>query len=218
MVLRCDGLSYWAPRRRGAPPFRILHGVSTTVAQRSITAVMGPSGSGKSTLLEVVCGARTAGSIAGDLALSGASLLAGGPSRRLRDWYRTSSAFVPQQDVFLASLTVRQFAAHLALLVLPAGLETAAKARAAYELLERVRLHEALDTRIGDGGFLFLDEPTSGLDATSSLVLLACLDAMKNGDGGKCVVLTIHQPRQEVFDYMDQVVVLVKGRVAYDGR
>ncbi|KAH8068304.1 ABC transporter [Aureococcus anophagefferens] len=244
MVLRCDGLSYWAPRRRGAPPFRILHGVSTTVAQRSITAVMGPSGSGKSTLLEVVCGARTAGSIAGDLALSGASLLAGGPSRRLRDWYRTSSAFVPQQDVFLASLTVRQFAAHLALLVLPAGLETAAKARAAYGLLERVRLHEALDTRIGDGGvaiqgglsggqrrrlsvfqhtlaakqFLFLDEPTSGLDATSSLVLLACLDAMKNGDGGKCVVLTIHQPRQEVFDYMDQVVVLVKGRVAYDGR
>ena len=89
---------------------------------------MGPSGSGKSTLLEVVCGARTAGSIAGDLALSGASLLAGGPSRRLRDWYRTSSAFVPQQDVFLSSLTVRQFAAHLALLVLPAGLETAAKA------------------------------------------------------------------------------------------
>ncbi|KAH8095164.1 ATPase [Aureococcus anophagefferens] len=159
---------------------------------RSITAVMGPSGSGKSTLLEVVCGARTAGSIAGDLALSGASLLAGGPSRRLRDWYRTSSAFVPQQDVFLASLT--------------GGLSGG----------QRRRLSVFQHT-LAAKQFLFLDEPTSGLDATSSLVLLACLDAMKNGDGGKCVVLTIHQPRQEVFDYMDQVVVLVKGRVAYDG-
>lgn len=46
---------------------------------------------------------------------------------------------------------------------------------------------------------------------------MACLEEMRKSAGGKCLVLTIHQPRQEVFDYMTRVVVLVKGRVCYDG-
>ena len=56
---------------------------------------------------------------------------------------------------------------------------------------------------------LFLDEPTSGLDATSSLEVIQALRNLI--DDGYCIVVTIHQPRMELFELFTDIFVLVSG-------
>lgn len=62
---------------------------------------------------------------------------------------------------------------------------------------------------------VFLDEPTSGLDATSSLELLAHLHRVASSN--RAVILTIHQPRLEIFHMFDKIILLCQGQVAYHG-
>ena len=58
---------------------------------------------------------------------------------------------------------------------------------------------------------LFLDEPTSGLDASSSLELLTYLNRL--AESNRTVVLTIHQPRLEIFHMFDKIMLLCQGQV-----
>jgi ABC-type multidrug transport system ATPase subunit len=60
---------------------------------------------------------------------------------------------------------------------------------------------------------LLLDEPTSGLDAASTLALVDQL--RKLGEGGKMVLIAIHQPRREVWDLFHHVVCFSEGQVVY---
>jgi ABC-type multidrug transport system ATPase subunit len=62
---------------------------------------------------------------------------------------------------------------------------------------------------------LFLDEPTSGLDATSSMEVLRHLQCLAGS--GRLVILTIHQPRLEIFHMFDRILLLCQGEVAYYG-
>ena len=50
-----------------------------------------------------------------------------------------------------------------------------------------------------------------GLDATASLELLQHLD--KLADSNRTVILTIHQPRMEIFGMFHQLVLLSDGKV-----
>lgn len=59
---------------------------------------------------------------------------------------------------------------------------------------------------------IFLDEPTSGLDATSSMELLQHLRCV--AASGRLVVLTIHQPRLEIFHMFDRILLLCQGEVS----
>ena len=63
---------------------------------------------------------------------------------------------------------------------------------------------------------LFLDEPTSGLDATSSLSVMKLLKALSHL--GVTIVTIIHQPRAEIFDCLDNVMLLAEGRQVYRGK
>jgi ABC-type multidrug transport system ATPase subunit len=58
---------------------------------------------------------------------------------------------------------------------------------------------------------LFLDEPTSGLDASSSLELLQTLHCLALS--GRTVILTIHQPRLEIYHMFHKILFLCKGQV-----
>ncbi|XP_066913778.1 ABC transporter G family member 22-like [Clytia hemisphaerica] len=62
---------------------------------------------------------------------------------------------------------------------------------------------------------IFLDEPTSGLDSASSLELLETLHSLTLS--GRLVVVTIHQPRIEIFHMFDAILLLCEGQVAYFG-
>ena len=55
----------------------------------------------------------------------------------------------------------------------------------------------------------------SGLDATASIELLNHLN--KLADSNRTVVLTIHQPRFEIFYMFHKLVLLSDGKIAYHG-
>lgn len=64
---------------------------------------------------------------------------------------------------------------------------------------------------------LFLDEPTSGLDSTTSLSLCSTLRELVRSQSLACAAV-IHQPRYEVFDAFDDLLLRARGgRVAYHG-
>jgi energy-coupling factor transporter ATP-binding protein EcfA2 len=64
---------------------------------------------------------------------------------------------------------------------------------------------------------LFCDEPTSGLDSTSALKVTKILKSVSKL-GGITVVCVIHQPRIEIFEKFDDVLMLVPGgRTGYFG-
>ena len=62
----------------------------------------------------------------------------------------------------------------------------------------------------GEGGEENLCPPT-GLDATGSLELLSHLN--KIAESNRTVILTIHQPRLEIFHMFHQLVLLSDGKV-----
>lgn len=62
---------------------------------------------------------------------------------------------------------------------------------------------------------VFLDEPTSGLDSFSAVQLCHVLKKVANS--GASVLFTIHQPSSEIFNSFDQLILLNKGQVMYQG-
>jgi ABC-type multidrug transport system ATPase subunit len=62
---------------------------------------------------------------------------------------------------------------------------------------------------------VFLDEPTSGLDATAAASIMSTLKALSRL--GMTIVTIIHQPRQEIFESLDSLVLLGQGRMIYCG-
>jgi ABC-type multidrug transport system ATPase subunit len=63
---------------------------------------------------------------------------------------------------------------------------------------------------------LILDEPTSGLDATAAHSLMKLLHSISRQ--GIMVICVIHQPRIEIFNLLDDVLVLNAGTQAYLGK
>lgn len=56
---------------------------------------------------------------------------------------------------------------------------------------------------------LFMDEPTSGLDSTNALkVMLTIKNLCKNGH---TVICTVHQPRSNIFQMFDYLLLLNEG-------
>lgn len=62
---------------------------------------------------------------------------------------------------------------------------------------------------------LFMDEATSGLDAYSAFQLVKVLQRLARD--GHTIVLSIHQPRKDIFDLFDSVIVLSRGECCYGG-
>jgi len=77
---------------------------------------------------------------------------------------------------------------------------------------------EALSSPIN----LFLDEPTSGLDSESALGLMKYLRSYAQGRHStgrrRRVIVTIHQPSTQIWELIDNVVLLAKGRLMYQGK
>lgn len=129
------------------------------------------------------------------------------------------SAYVMQDDLLAAALTVAETLYYAASLRLSSTLSSEERAARVKEVLSLVGVAYCKDFIIGDtrnkgisGGerkrvcvamefltrpkLLFLDEPTSGLDSTTSLSLMSTLKGL--ADKGECtIVCTIHQPQVE---------------------
>jgi len=208
----------------------ILNDVSGTIKHGIFTAIMGPSGCGKTTLLNFLS-ARIEHNlkIKGELRVN---------SQRVNDIEKIGNlvSFVQQDDILLGTVTPRElftFTANLRL-----GVSPEEKKKRVNELLHDLGLEKCADTMIGNtlirgisGGerkrtsigvelipnpsLIFLDEPTTGLDSTTALHILEVLKALAKS--GRNVVSTIHQPSSTIFAHFDNLMLMVRGQIVYQG-
>ena len=217
---------------------RLLEGVSLVVQPGELVAIMGSSGAGKTVLLSVLNGqvAPSAGRV----------LISGHDLYQYYDLFRGKIGHVPQDDILHADLTVWQALWYAARLRLPRDMRDEEIAGRINKVLSQLGLEGTENTRIGDqrkrgisGGqrkrvnlamelltdppILVLDEPTSGLSSTDAMSVIELLRSL--ADGGKTILVAIHQPSLEVFQKFDAVAVVARdtsteqvGRLAYFGR
>lgn len=155
------------------------------------TAVMGPSGAGKTTFVTLLTGKvkRTAGSV-----------LINGRSDELSN-YKKLVGYVPQEDIMLRELSVREVLMHSARMRLPSDWKYQRIKAKVNEIISFLGMSHVMNSIIGNeeergisGGqrkrvnigmelvaepsILFLDEPTSGMIFTLSLS--SQVDYLKN--------------------------------------
>jgi len=175
-------------RRRGAPPLRVLQGVSLEVAPGEHVAILGRSGSGKSTLLNLLGGLdRPDRGHDAVVRIAGRDLLGMREGARARERAR-SIGFVFQSFHLLPELTILENV-RLPALALPGGRKPEKLARAR-RLLEAAGLGDRLGHRPAElsGGeqqraavaralmnapaLLLADEPTGNLDSLTGMQVL----------------------------------------------
>ena len=64
---------------------------------------------------------------------------------------------------------------------------------------------------------LLLDEPTSGLDSFTAQNLVSTLANLAH-EGGKLVLMSVHQPRSDIVNMLDKIGILTGGQLAYLGK
>jgi ABC-type multidrug transport system ATPase subunit len=195
-------------------------------------AILGPSGAGKSTLLDFLAGRTPCGQTArGTVRVDG--------REASREAMRRLSGYVCQEDVLPGTSTVWEHLLFNAALRMPAGTSNETIRRCAVGWMRELGLVKVAHSRIGDAftrglsggekrrvsiatelltspGLMFLDEPTTGLDSTSAAKVVDILSGL--GKMGVTVVLSIHQPRPDIFRLLDRVMVMSgEGRVVYTG-
>ncbi|KAK3819691.1 MAG: hypothetical protein J3Q66DRAFT_296906 [Benniella sp.] len=210
---------------------QILKGISGSAPAGVVLAVMGPSGAGKSTLVDILAGKTKGGKVSGQILLNGKQVH--------QSDIRRAVGFVDQEDTLPATQTVYEAVFFSARMRLPEAMSNERVRERVHEVIEMLGLTHCKDRRIGNvtsrgisGGekrrvsialelitrppILILDEPTSGLDSYSAHMVveqLCKLAASKT----TTVILTIHQPRSDIFFMFDHTLVITKGETLYFG-
>ena len=70
---------------------------------------------------------------------------------------------------------------------------------------------------ITNPSMVFLDEPTTGLDSKTAENVISLLVKLAQ-NGGRTVVSTIHQPSSQIFGLFDELLLLVRGNIIYQGK
>ncbi|CAG8575941.1 7626_t:CDS:10 [Diversispora eburnea] len=204
----------------------IMKGVSGSFVHGRTCAIMGPSGSGKTTLVSLLTGKCV-------------YYIVNGITKSLSN-YRKLIGFVPQEDIMLRELTIREILVHSALMRLPTEMKREEKKQKVIDVITFLGLSHVMDYAIGDevlrgisGGqrkrtnigmelvaepsILFLDEPTSGLDSTIAFEVCQLLKSIAY-DQNITVAAIIHSPSVKSFKMFDDLMLLGKGgRVVYFG-
>lgn len=215
-------------------------GAFARVGRGRICAIMGRAGCGKSIFMEMLAGLRKSD--------TGRILLSDQNQRidPYQQGDANYVAFVPQADVLIGDLTVAASLQSRISLIYP-GIAESVRQRIVVSIGESLgfqgeRLEKFLATRIGSpdvraavlsGGerrrasvghemvfnpmVLLLDEPTSGLSSVDALEVVQFLKRTARSHRVP-VVLSIHQPANELFALFDDILVMAYGgRMLYHG-
>ncbi len=209
---------------------KILDGVSFTAYPTEFIGLLGPSGAGKTTLLMALIGYIKP--------THGRTLVNGDDLAHAYDRYRGALGYVPQEDIIHGELTVYEALYYTAKLRLPPDTSDGEIDRRITQVLEDLEMLETRDVRIGtpdrkgiSGGqrkrvnlalelltepsLLCLDEPTSGLASEDALNVMRLL--RKLADGGRTILLTVHQPSLQAYRLMDNVLYIADGEEVFYG-
>ena len=183
-----------------------LRGLSVTVAQGEMVALIGPSGSGKSTLLNILGGLDRA--TAGYIAVMGNDLTQLNASQ-LVEFRRKTVGHVFQNMNLIPTLTAAE---NVELPMAALGVKKDARKKRVEELIGIVGLKERMDHKPGEmsGGeqqrialaaalandppLVLADEPTGELDTENAMIVVNYL-AKVNKEMGKTIIMVTHDPR-----------------------
>ncbi len=213
---------------------RALHGVSLTLSQPQVVAVIGSSGAGKSTLIR--CINRLVEPTSGSIKLDGEELtmLGGAKLRQARrhigmifQEYNLVERLTVMENVLSGRLGYVSFWRTFRRNYPPGDV------RSAFELLERVGLEGRHDSRADalSGGqrqrvgiaralmqnpnLLLVDEPTASLDPKTSRQIMRLIRELAHESGTPALV-NIHDVGLAQ-DFSDRVIGLSEGRLIFDG-
>jgi ABC-type multidrug transport system ATPase subunit len=192
-----------------------------------------PSGSGKTSLTSVVAG------LVDPTDVTEGKILVNGEEGKIP---KQMVGVVWQDDLLLSNLTVEETIYFAARLKTPKDTTDEEVRMLVRETMNELGLFHVRDHLIGSstsnqqrtgisGGerkrtavaaelvvrpsLLLLDEPTSGLDATTARSLMTTLKDLTSL--GHSIAVVIHQPRTDIFKMIDNLLLLSKGRVVYNG-
>uniref|UniRef100_A0A3B4YVI7 ATP-binding cassette sub-family G member 8 n=1 Tax=Stegastes partitus TaxID=144197 RepID=A0A3B4YVI7_9TELE len=208
-----------------------INNLSLRVRSGQMLAVIGSSGCGKTSLLDIITCRDEGGTMK-----SGQILINGKPNTP--QLVKKSIAHVRQDDRLLPHLTVRETLSFVAKLRLPTHFTQAQRDQRVDDVIAELRLRQCAHTRVGNDyvrgvsggerrrvsiavqllwnpGILILDEPTSGLDSFTAHNLVITLSRLARGN--RLVLLSVHQPRSDIFQLFDLVVLLSSGSAVYCG-
>ncbi|KAL8846348.1 MAG: hypothetical protein Q9221_008555 [Calogaya cf. arnoldii] len=189
-VLHWESVNYDIKVKSG--PRRLLDDVDGWVVPGTLTALMGVTGAGKTTLLDVLANRFTLGVVSGQLLIDG----------RLRDTgFQRKTGYVQQQDLHLATSTVREALLFSAVLRQPEAISHAEKIAYVNEVITVLEMEAYADAIIG--------VPGEGLDSQTAWSICALLRKLVNN--GQAILCTIHQPSAILFQEFDRVLLLAKG-------
>ncbi|CUM66587.1 uncharacterized protein PRCAT00004256001 [Priceomyces carsonii] len=202
----------------------LLSYVDGWVKPGQLTALMGSSGAGKTTLLNCLCDRLTSGVIS-----DGVRMVNGRP---LDSSFQRSIGYCQQQDLHLASSTVRESLRFSAYLRQPNHVSKKEKDEYVEYVIDLLEMRTYADALVGVTGeglnveqrkrltigvelaakpklLIFLDEPTSGLDSQTAWSV--CTLIRKLADHGQAILCTIHQPSAILLQEFDRLLFLQKG-------
>ena len=212
----------------------VLSNVTTSIAPHTLSAWMGPSGCGKTSLVSVAAGLIDSN----DLVDSSSIQINGGKGSLPKRFV----GVVWQDDLLLSNLTVKETIRFAARLKNPMEVSNKEVEMLVDNTLSKLGLTHVQDSLIGmpggsgksrgiSGGerkrvavavelvarpsILILDEPTSGLDASTAHQLMVTLKSL--AELGHSIAVVIHQPRTSIFNMFDNLLLLSKGKVVYEG-
>jgi ABC-2 type transport system ATP-binding protein len=199
------------------PGHRALAGVSLTIVQNSITALVGPNGAGKTTMLRCVAALETA--------YSGRVAIDGLDTREAPRAIHARLGYLPDFFGLYDALTVRRCLHYAAR---AHGIGASAAAGAAEVAAGRVGLSDRMEQAAGQLSrglrqrlaiaqtivhqpkVLLLDEPAAGLDPKARRDLSQLLLSLR--DSGMTLVVSSHI-LAELEDYSDRMVIVDHGRI-----
>ncbi|KYQ91142.1 ABC transporter G family protein [Tieghemostelium lacteum] len=211
-------------------PKQILHNMSGHVKSGEVLAIMGPSGAGKTTLLDI---------LAHRLKINGEGVMYLNQSISDYHIFKKLCGYVTQSDTLTPSMTVFETLSFYAQLKMPREMPLEDKLQKVEDVISEMGLNRCRNTLVGDnlkirgvsGGerrrlsiavelltspsILFLDEPTSGLDSSTAYTVMNAIRKLANS--GRTIICTIHQPRYNIFDMFDKLLLLAEGNTIYFG-
>lgn len=210
----------------GDTEVRALDGVSLTIAEGEMVAIMGPSGSGKSTFM------NTLGCL--DQPTSGSYQLDGQETAQLNEkelarLRNQKIGFVFQSFNLLSNLTALQ---NVELPLIYAGVPASKRQKIALEAIQRLGLGHRVHHKprelsggqqqrvaiaralVNQPKLLLADEPTGNLDTKSSREIMAVFQELHRN--GITIVLVTHE--EDIAAYTERIVRFVDGKIVDDRR
>jgi ABC-type multidrug transport system ATPase subunit len=203
VVLRAEGVSH------SYGDLNVLDGVSVSLRQGKVHALVGSNGSGKTTLLRILAGLLSPND---------------GTVETVVEGEKRTVGYLPQRPAFRTGFTAEEtLRFYTRLLETDDGVTEALEAVGLSEASDRrvsglsggmTRLLGIAQARVGNPPIMMLDEPTSGLDPAMTGRIFSILNDL--ADEGATVLLTTHD-LDRVARNADETVIIHDRAVAESG-